>query len=257
MKKHKMIAAGAWLGMLMLATAPAAPGIAQSTEEFGLGNHSSNQTRVFDTYASRISFIPPADDGAPRSTRSGASRLPDQCGAMPLLPKSGIGLTANEQPSLFLYFSQGSTVDQAILSMKAADQSEIYETTVSLPQVGSAEKGAVVKVNLPESLPSLEAGKEYTWSLVLMCNGQLRPDSPVLEGGVKRVAPIPAADETSVSLAQQAEIYGNAGLWYDLLSTLALMREQEPENAQPVSTWSSVLNTAGLEEISNAPLIAQ
>ncbi|NJM97393.1 MAG: DUF928 domain-containing protein [Phormidesmis sp. RL_2_1] len=214
----------------------------------------SSRLNGIDSYSAQVGFVPPASDGAPRRTRSGATRVPEQCGGLPLLPATGSGLTASEQLSLYVYFAKGSTVSQAMLSMKTADESEYYETSVSLPQEQFAENGAVVEIKLPETLPNLVAGEDYSWSLVLMCNGQLRPDSPVLEGGIKRVAAV-VSEREGASLAEQAEMYGQAGLWYDWLSTLALMRTKEPNSAQLIDTWSGILSTVGLEDVAETPLI--
>jgi hypothetical protein len=211
--------------------------------------------RLTDSYSARIGFVPPASDGAPRRTHSGASRLPSQCGGLPLLPENGLGLTANEQLSLYVYLSPGSVVHQGRLSVTAADDSEYYETLVDFPIEQLTEAGGVMEIDIPETLPALKSDQEYSWSLVLMCNGQLRPDSPVLNGAIQRVAPVEKAQGNDISLAEKAEIYGEAGLWYDLLSTLAAMRGENPSDVEVAAHWSSVLQTVGLDSVTGAPLI--
>jgi hypothetical protein len=224
------------------------------------GENTIKLADLADGYSARIGFVPPADDGAPRSTRSGASRrfLPAACGGLPLLPESGLGLTTDEQLSLYMYFAKGSTVNEVILNVKASDQSEYYESAVSLPAEKFVENGGVIEIEIPETLPTLKTGEEYSWSMVLVCDGQMRsrPDSPILTGAVKRIEPILLDTQSAdIPLVEQAKLYGNAGLWQNLLSTVALMRLENPGDAQPIEHWSEVLKSVGLSDIADADLI--
>lgn len=210
--------------------------------------------------SARVSFVPRSDNPSPRRTQSGASRrnLPGVCDGLPVMPENGLGLTASNSPSLFVYFSEGTTVEKAQLTLKSVDESEseYYETVVVLPQEKLAENGGVVAFDIPEVDSELVMNQEYAWSLVLMCEGQLRPDSPILTGSLKRVddlgVEIQAAD---TPLIERAIAYGEAGIWYDLLSTLATIRSEEPNAIAFDDYWSSVMGTVGLEVIASEPLI--
>lgn len=198
-------------------------------------------------------FIP---IGAPERTHSGASRqaLPDQCGGLALLPKEGGGLTTRDELSLYVYFAEGTVVDQAMLSLKSPDESEYYEAEIRLPREKLAETGGVIEVAFPDMPPVLTENEDYMWSLVLKCNGQMRPDSPILGGAIKRVAST-ANIQDDLPLAERAQVYGDASLWYDVLGTVASMRRAEPTSAQAAEHWSTVLETVGLEMIADAPLL--
>ena len=50
-----------------------------------------------------------------------------------------------------------------------------------------------------------------------------------------------------------AQLYGSAGVWFDALTTLALLRDQEPENYTAV--WKEFLASVGLEAIASEPLM--
>jgi hypothetical protein len=253
MKRKNVFPTVALLGVLLPAISIAPIGGAQAQEII----------RLADSYSARVGFVPPADDGTPRSTRSGASRtlLTSACGALPLLPENGLSLTTHEQLSLYVYFAKGSTASNIILNVKSSDQSEYYETSVSLPADKFVENGGVIEIEVDDMLPALKTGEEYSWSMVLACDGQLRPrpDSPVLTGAVERVNPLLAAQSADISLMEKAKLYGDAGLWQDLLSTLALMRIENPDDAQAVAQavehWSEVLESVGLDEVADAALI--
>jgi hypothetical protein len=251
MKRKNVFSTVALLGLVLPAISMSHTAIAQGQEILQLA----------DSYSARISFVPPADDGAPRSSRSGASRrlLPETCGTLPLLPENSLGLTTDEQFSLYTYFAKGSTVNKVMINVTSADQSEYYETAVDLPVDKFTEKGGVIKIEPTEALPILKTDEEYSWSIVLMCDGQLdpRPDSPVLTGAVKRVAPIVNAQSAGgdLSLIDQAKMYGDAGVWHNLISTLALMRIETPGDAQAQEHWIEILTSVGLDNIADSDLI--
>lgn len=182
-------------------------------------------------YSSIIGFNPPPDNGSPNRTRSGATR-DGSCEGYAFTLDDSVGLTTEEQLVLHLYLptpeDEGSAVDRVALSMKTPDGSEIYETRVDL-----ADSEGIVKVNLPEALPALELEKEYVWSAVLMCNGQLSPGSPVLTGAIRRVAPMMTAEQmATTSLSHRSALYGESGLWYDWITSLAMLRIEDPSDSR-------------------------
>ncbi len=201
----------------------------------------------------------PRTNGTPGRTHSGASRrpeLPGQCGGLALLPEDNGGLTTSDQLSLYVYFAEGTIVDQAVLSLKSPDESEYYQADLTLPTEAFAKAGGVMEVAFPDVTPKLTMDETYTWSLILKCNGQMRPDSPILGGSIQRV-PATVNVRADASLSEKAQAYGDAGLWYDVLGTLAMMRTEDPDSVQAATHWSTVLETVGLDAIANAPLVAQ
>lgn len=251
MKKQYYTSVLALLGFVI-------PGIVLHGSIFAQSTGISQNAEVLlsaEVLSTRISFVPPIDEGSPRRTRSGASRTGDEqsralCSSVvPLLPETGAGLTSAEQMSLFVYVPEGAA-EQAKLSVESLDGSEEFDTFVQLPP-----QGHVAEIALPETLPSLKTGESYSWSLVLMCNGELRPDSPVVTGSVKRVEAVLATDAAeTLSIQEKAVVYGEAGLWYDLVDTLVQLRIDSPNDSQLVADWTSILRTVGLDAIADKPL---
>ncbi|MEL6161515.1 MAG: DUF928 domain-containing protein [Cyanobacteria bacterium J06623_5] len=210
----------------------------------------SNQStrRIFNTQTSavRIGFVPPAGEGSPRHTRGAASRT--GCDALQILPESISGLTTEARPLIPVYFSE--TVSEVLLAIEAEDGSEFYEyesgKTIALPT-----EGGITTVPLPETLSELTLNKQYTWSIILICGDEeIGPSTPVIRGDIKRVDPVltPAENETT-PLTEKEKLYGQAGLWYDLISTMALMRETNPGNPQIAQRWESLLRSVGLDDV--------
>ena len=201
-------------------------------------------------YSARVGFVPPAESGTPRNTRSAGSRY--WCRGTAVMPEDGLGLTTQEQPALYVYVHEDSA-KEAMLIVESADGSKQYNEMVSLP-----EDGKVNRVDFPDTIPGLEVGERYTWSLIMMCNGSLRPDSPTLRGEIKRTeSMLTAAQLDTTPLAEQADIYSETGIWYDMLLTMEKMRAENPADAGLVSDWAAQLQSVGLtDEVAMAPLAA-
>ena len=243
MKKISSVATAAGLlSSLMLAS----PAISQTTV-------------VSSTYSGRIGFVPPSDDATPSQTRGGATR--GQCQATSLMPRSGSGLTMSERVSVYVHVAKHpeAKLNKAILTLKEdANASEQYDAIIDLPEEALSSPGGVLEVAFPDSIPALEVGKNYSWSLIMICDDlPIRPDSPVVGGGIKRVAPSSEmAVSGELSPTERAIAYGEAGLWYDLLSTLASVPSEAPEYVQINEAWIEILTEVGVnEEISNSVLI--
>jgi len=225
------------------------------------GAQASEDLSQLKESSARVSFVPPLDSPAPRRTQSGASRLPlpGVCDGLPLLPEGGVGLTTGNSSSLFVYFAEGTTVETAMLTLKSLDEdeSEYYETLVTIPREELSTSGGVVEFEMPQAADKLAMDEEYQWSLALRCKGNVRPDSPFLMGYLKRIDAGLNLQVDSPSLLEQASAYGKAGVWYELLDTLAVLRAENPDDVVFSEYWADILKTAGLDEIASAPLIVQ
>jgi hypothetical protein len=203
----------------------------------------------------QVTFNPPKEQAPKRST-GGASRDASTCGAdmsattkasvTPLLPKTNIGLTVAERPSILIYVPQ-TNAKKALFGLQDEQGKHSYRTTLSLPQ-----KPGVIEINLPSSVSALKIGKNYQWSLVMICTEELEPDSPWVSGWIRRV-------ESNRNLNNQptlelASKLANMGIWYDSLSTLAELKRRQPNNPTVVTSWQQLLHSINLNEIAEAPL---
>jgi len=154
-------------------------------------------------------------------------------------------------PTLLVYIPKTSAT-KALFSVRDADEDYDYQTIMPI-----GDRAGIVSLTLPNDAPALDINHEYKWSLILMCDNKLRPDSPVVQGDVMRVT----ADSYVTSKLAQADllesavIYGNAGIWYDTVSTLAKLKANNPKDSSINSSWSSLLNSVGLEQIAKAEFV--
>ncbi|NJN76287.1 MAG: DUF928 domain-containing protein [Synechococcaceae cyanobacterium RL_1_2] len=200
---------------------------------------------------------------SPRQSAGGASRsggLESQCGGfnkanklntmIPITPYTmeKVNLTTESHPNFYVYVPE-TGAEQAFFSVMGVDNDFEYQTFLDLPA-----KEGVMQISLPKSLNGIEVGKNYRWSFVMICNQYLEPDSPLVDGQVKRVA---LAQEPSNDLSGQekAAIYGQQGLWVDALDNLASFVAAQPDHVQGQATWNQFLSSVGLEAVATTPLI--
>jgi hypothetical protein len=246
--------------------------------------------------ASRGSFFtPPADSPAPRRAAGGAARgespespadpvapaapqrelFPaeedsvqtmapargNEYGAAPgaplgmlgLMPQSFYGTTIDERPTILVYLPV-SEAQEIVFSLK--DEARNLRYYVTVPTSG---KAGVYAFQMPDNAPALAVNANYQWFVALKRAGSLTPGSPFVDGWIKRIEASPqmAASLAEGDLLAQAKTLGGAGVWYDTVSTLALLRSQQPESEAIAAHWSELLTSVGLQDISTAPLIAE
>lgn len=213
---------------------------------------------VYTNKKHQVTFEPPQGT-KPAHTVGGASRG-EQCPSdsieqnlplTPLLPTGSRSLTLKSHPTLLVYVPETSAT-KALLSIKDANEDYDYQTTMSI-----GDRSGIVSLTLPDDAPALDVNREYNWSLILMCDNKLRPDSPVVQGDVTRVdADLHIANKLArADLYESAAIYGNAGLWYDTVSTLAKLKTNNPTDSSIISSWYGLLSSVGLENIAKAEFV--
>ncbi len=202
-----------------------------------------------------ITFKPPVTSAPSRSTGGGSrgescaigKASKSNSSVVKLLPKSNIGLTVEQRPSIMVYVS-ATTAQTAFFSIQDENFNHHYQTSLQLPK-----QAGVMEIKLPDSVPALKTGTNYQYSLVIICGEDLEPDSPLVSGWIQRVEPRNVLNQKpSVELASQL---ASDGLWYDALSTLAQLRKSQPSNQAVVNSWQQLLNSAGLSEIAQEPLV--
>jgi hypothetical protein len=239
------------------AIAPFAPTLAQGSVL--VPGHKATEAR---NPISQVLFKP-SGGGKPPTTRGAgsrndrlcpqdAARNPDHLAARPqplmaLVPPEQFGLTWAEHPTVWVYLPKTSARQMA-LSVRAERQPFAQRF---LPITG--EPG-IVGISLPENLPPLEVGKSYQWAVVLVCGDRPSPNDPFVTAWVQRV--LPTQETRSRDLLKQAQIFGQQGIWYDALTTLAAVVRSQSNNSALTEIWTDFLGqpSVGLEAIAKEPL---
>lgn len=204
-----------------------------------------------------VLFEPPTDEKV-NNSRGGASRptevkcIQDDAYGIPLtalIPESGVGLTVAPRPTLLAYVPP-TTATQAHLTLRDEAQNGLYQSAIEIPQTGG-----ILRITLPANSPALAVGETYSWSLALLCQ-PTQTDLPITRGQIRRVDQSTDMEALAQQpLYSQAVIYGQAGVWHDMLSTLARLRQSNPGNGDIDTNWVEVLQGENLDEIAHTPLL--
>ena len=210
------------------------------------------------TTQAKITFEPPKLD-RPTQSAGGASRgnscvfdaLNTNNTLRPLLPSTNQGLTVASHPTLLVHVPK-TNAKTAFLAVRDITEEYDYQTIVPI-----GDRGGIVSLTLPESAPDLELGKNYQWSLVLMCDGKLKPDSPVAQGSIKRVAlNLNVKNEAATAdMLENADLYARSGIWYETIATLAKLKIAQPNNNEVTATWEEFLGSVGLSDVAKAEFV--
>lgn len=227
----------------------------------------------------------PDEMGLPSRREAGGTRGPciaAQSGQlMAIIPEFNVGRTLSDSPTVFVHLPKHST-DRGILIVQELDREKLTQAGLTLADLDAQNQDQFLKSEFESSvslnqeagilgvplsshpqLPKLEAGKIYLWAFQLVCNNTL---SDYTQGWIQVVNPdenqgtVKAQLDEAKSDRDRAKIYAQTGLWYDLLATLAQLRQTAsgPDLDRAMADWKSVLShpQVGLDELVNAPLLS-
>lgn len=160
------------------------------------------------------------------------------------------GNTTLAQPAFWFYNPYPQAADYSVrFELRRDGSSEsVYKTSLVLPN-----QPGLVSLSLPNTV-SLEVNQRYRWFLTVDCN-PLSDATPVSVEGVIQRVPLSADLSRSLSTAsalEKASLYAKAGVWYDALTILAELRQQ---NAQATTDWQTLLKEVGLSDLADKPIV--
>jgi len=222
-------------------------------------SNSINQSpTVHSTLTPDITFDPPGSV-KPDDTAGGASRgggCPQEvisvgrC-VVPLMPGGRDGLTLTGHPTFFIYVPK-SSAKEAFFSLVDENNKNHYQTKILL-----TGKSGILQFTLPENAPPLEIGKNHRWAFIVIGEQGLRPDSPGVQGSIRRIEPnsVLQTQLQNVTLIERAALYGKNGIWYETLASLAEARKLHPTDTNLIIKWEQLLKSVGLQDIASQPLL--
>ncbi|MGK7892574.1 MAG: DUF928 domain-containing protein [Xenococcus sp. (in: cyanobacteria)] len=203
----------------------------------------------------KVTFNPPLED-QPQTSKGAASRCTEECNnqvtnpnlsLVPLIPTSAKGLTVASHPTVLAYLPQ-SFGQKVLFSWRDENNNDHYQTILTLNH-----QGGVISLTLPVDAPPLEVGKNYSWGLAIITDGKLKPDTPTIEGQIQRVALESTIRDRlqNANPLETAIIYGEAGIWYETIATLAKLKTAAPDDQNLAANWEYLLTSVGLDNLSS------
>ncbi|MEG4809108.1 DUF928 domain-containing protein [Microcoleus sp. F8-D3] len=204
-------------------------------------------------------FIQPREDmddrppAQPRRIVRGGCGSITQLGFTALVPQNKMGRTVSDYPTFFFYLPQ-TEAESAEFMLKDESGKQIYKQDLTIRNLSG-----VIGVSIPanQNVPPLEAGKSYRWNLTVICDSQDRAADLIESGTVRRVE-ISADIRSQLEQAdprQKTVIYAENGIWQDALSTLAAIRQANPDDAELAADWESLLESVTLGKIAKEPIV--
>jgi Domain of Unknown Function (DUF928) len=197
---------------------------------------------------------PPPGQGTPKSTAGGGSRISSQVACrtsnradqfVALSPGQQLALTTVDRPNFLIYLPQ-TKATALELSLFDHNRKGIYQTILPVPQTSG-----LVRIQLPQTAPSLSKNQPYAWSIALVCNPADRTEDWVVRGWIQRtdLAPQIQRNLTQAKAIDQVKIFAAQGFWHEAATTLMELQQQTPNDPKLLSMWQELLQSAGLNVI--------
>ncbi len=162
-----------------------------------------------------------------------------------LVPKDHVALSIAEHPAFLFYLSELPTLPVRFTLIEVGKPEPILEKQIKV------DKPGVVQLALPTNAPKLHENKQYQWTVSLICNQKHPAENIYAQAKFERV-PIPPKLQQRIKVSEQsqkAEIYAQAGIWYDAVANLYQAHIAHPNSKAITLDFWELLNQANLSRV--------
>ncbi|NEP61262.1 MAG: DUF928 domain-containing protein [Symploca sp. SIO2G7] len=210
----------------------------------------------------------PQPRGIPKIRVSGGSRSPfgTSCISDPqapplmsIFPENDLGYTTHRYPAFQWYMPRNNASHVEFNLYEVVDENAgTYQPVYQTAFVPSSSAGiATLQLMSAAGLAPLNSGTYYYWSVDVYC---LDETTPVMttDGFVEVVTPDPelATALTESNGVERAAIAAENSLWFDATRALTEHLQIQPNDRQALESWSILLKSIGLEDLTTAPLLS-
>jgi hypothetical protein len=190
----------------------------------------------------------PPKRGNPGGRVGGGSRgIQRDVFVLSVLAPDHSGFTTSEQPSLYWYISNATSLPVELTVMDPQGVQPILETRLPAPV-----KAGVHRVSLADHNIRLAPGAAYRWFVAVVPDAERRSKDILAGGAIERVD-VPAELTEKLGKARQSEVPfldAEAGLWYDAVKAISDLIEAAPQDQTLRKQRASLLAQVGLAGIS-------
>jgi len=194
--------------------------------------------------AAPVRFRPPTKDATSVRVTGGSRGSGESAVTLDVLAPDEIGLTTQEQPSLFWYQSKPANAKFELTLLQDNKVKPIVQV-----QIERSSKAGIQRLKLADYNAKLAVGVEYQWVIALVSDPDNRSKDLVASGVIKRIEPAAElkAKLASASSGAMPGVYAEAGVWYDALALLSDQVDAEPANQSLRQTRADLLRQVGLK----------
>ncbi|EKV01548.1 protein of unknown function DUF928 [Leptolyngbya sp. PCC 7375] len=222
---------------------------------------------VMATSAEAFPGYIPKPRGIPNVRVSGGTRSPvgASCISDPqapqltsIFPDDDLGYTTDDYPAFQWYMpSNNASHVEFNLYEVVSEEEGIFQPIYQTAFVPASTTG-IATLELPRNigLPPLKAENYYYWSVEIYCSDETTAVM-MAEGFVERLEPDPtlAAALANSDGISRAAIAAENSLWFDATRALTDHLQEQPNDRQAIASWQILLESIGLENIADAPLL--
>ena len=197
-------------------------------------------------------YVPPSDRTRPQRTEGSGSR--GCTNSIPislklLTPNDHIARTVSARPTFFWYISDTTNVPIAFSLIEPGTTQPIFQQQLK------ADKAGIMKAELPPNVPELAVGREYRWTVALVCSEKRPSENIYARAWIERMAISPELSQklgTANTDRDRAIIYAQSGIWQDAVATLYKAHTANPGETQALNSLNTLLAQVGLTQIATS-----
>ena len=158
------------------------------------------------------------------------------------------GLTVDEQPSLYWYLSQATSLPVELSISRERAIEPLLETRLPSPL-----PAGIQRVQLADYDVRLAPEVKYTWHVSVIYNLKQR-SRDVVASGVIKLQEAPRTLQTRLSGADQSgvpHIYAAAGFWYDAISAISELIDAAPRDLGLRYQRAALMEQVNLQEVAD------
>lgn len=163
-----------------------------------------------------------------------------------LAPSDHVAQTVTARPTFLVYVSKPKALIRYTL-IEPGVLEPIADKRVQLEEAG------ITKLEIPETAPELTIGKEYRWTVTIICN-QERPSENIYAHTtltrITKTSDLASKLATASTERSVALIYAESGVWYDAIANIYKAYENNPHNTEVYKEFKVLLDNIGLLQLS-------
>jgi hypothetical protein len=202
-----------------------------------------------DVAIAQSGYVPP-ERPKPQRTQGGGSRgcLNTQPVNLQLLaPKDYTGKTVSAYPTLSWYVSAVPAMPLEIALVEEGVAEPILVKRLPVKNAG------IMNFKLPDSSSGLHIGKDYRWTISLVCNPERPSQSIYARAWIQRSDTPKDLDKNLVGLSayDKTLAYIKAGIWYDAIASISESHVSTLSNSEITlasNLFQDLLQQVGLKE---------